>query len=120
MTTTATDLPPLALRLLEVVAAGRPEAASPQAINEREWHIGTTSQGPIALRAFDGQDNLKLRLPTRSPEGIRLAADARSRRNANLRVQSSFNSKEWLVDIRPDDDYDYLRAIAESLWIRPA
>jgi hypothetical protein len=116
--TSTPQLPDIAIRLLEVVAAGRPEAAAPQPLKDHEWTLFPTQVGPVVLRTFPDQDNIKVRIPTRSDAGLRLALGAEYRRNADLRVQSSFNSREWIIDVRPDDDYDYLRAIGEVLWIR--
>lgn len=114
---TLTTLPPLAIRFLEVLAPGRPEALDPQPLGENEWALFQTPEGPVALRVFPGQDNLKVRFPTRSREGIRFGMDAEARRAWSIRAQSSFNSKEWIVDLRPDDSYDYLKGVARNLWV---
>ncbi len=112
------QMPDVAIRLIEVIAAGRPEAATPKPLGDREWSLFETDQGPVTVSTFEDQDGVKLQIPTRSDAGLRLATGAENRRRAGMRVQSTFNSKYWVIDLRPDDSYDYLKAIAEVCWIR--
>lgn len=112
------QMPDVAIRLIEVIAAGRPEAATPKPLTDHEWSLFETDQGPVTVRTLEDQDGVQLQIPTRSDAGLRLATGAENRRRAGMRVQSTFNSKHWVIDLRPDDSYDYLKAIAEVCWIR--
>ncbi len=106
---------PLLDRFVEVLDPGIPAAyGGIEQLGERDFKLFDTPSGPCFARLFADQDRLEIRLPTRSMAGLTLGIAAA--RRARMRLQTSFDAKQWIIDIGPQDSYTYLKNVAEILW----
>ena len=101
-------------RFVEVLYLGTPPHLEVEQLGERDFKLFDTPSGPCFARLFLDQNRLEVRLPTRSMAGLTLGIAAA--RRSRMRLQTSFDAKQWIIDIGPQDSYSYLKNVAEILW----